>query len=232
MENAHLLEIERPTVEKAEFSGPALDDGSDMPLSSNVRSGDQNILRILIALAPKTKRGEPKLNVGRACEYFADKIPDLDYLFFCYGASIVVGRRLNQADSSINLSSLFRKIGTEKDGGHAGASVCSPENNPGYPKNILGRVSVANFESFVRYMSVRISEELSVEVRRRSDVSVKSSMGTSISNGGKDLLYLLLGAIIAGLLVLLINRSYREKNILKGNMDLLPLNTSTSDISE
>ncbi|MCK5844469.1 MAG: hypothetical protein KAG97_07160 [Victivallales bacterium] len=229
MEHAQLLEIERPEMGQAEFSGPALDDGSDMPVVSSNRKEDQNSLRILVALAPKTKRGEPKLNIGKACEYFADKIPGLDYLFFCYGASIVVGRRLNQADTSLNLSTLFKKIGTEKDGGHSGASVCSPENNPLYPRNILGRVSSANFTPFCRYLTERISGELDVAVKARNDISVKASPS---SNGGKSLLYLLIGAILAGLLVLLLNRDYREKNIIKGNTDLLPMKTSTNEISK
>jgi len=221
MENAQLLEIERPAVENAEFSGPALDGGSDMPVAAAARSGDQDVLRILVALAPKTKRDEPKLNIGRACEYFADKMPNLDYLFFCYGASVVVGRRLNQADASLNLSTLFKKLGTESDGGHAGASVCSPESNPDYPKNILGRVSSANFAVFCRYISERLSSELGVVVRERRNISIKPQ-SISASNGGKKLLYLLLGAILAGLLVLFFNRGYREKNILKENLDLFP----------
>jgi hypothetical protein len=208
MENIQMLEIERPEMENSSLSGPPLDSGSDTPILRKRGNGNQEKLRILIALAPKVKRGEPKLNIGRACEYFSNKIENIDYLFFCYGSSIIVGRRLNQADCSLNLSTLFRKIGTEKDGGHAGASVCSPENNPNYPKKILGRVSSANFALFTRYISEKISETLNVKVYSRNDISIKNRT-SSLSDGGKKVIYLILAAIIIGLLVIAYSKMIR-----------------------
>jgi len=202
MENVQLLEIERPDISDDNFSGPPIDDGSDMPVLPQKRNDDQNRLRILITLAPKTKKDEPKLNIGRACEYFSNRIDNIDYLFFCYGSSLIVGRRLNQADCSLNLSNLFQKIGTDKDGGHAGASVCSPENNQNYPRKILGRVSAANFATFTRYIAKKVSEELNVKVHNRSDISIKNRTST-LSSGGKKVIYLILAAILIGLIVIL-----------------------------
>ena len=205
MENIHLLEIERPEISGGDCGGPPLDDGSDMPVALNHRTQEDNRLRILLALAPKTKRDEPKLNIGRACEYFTDKLNNIDYLFFCYSSSLIVGRRLNQADTSINLSTLFKKLGTENDGGHAGASVCSPEKNQHYPTNILGRVSAANFANYSRYIAEKISEELKVKVINKTNISIKNST-SSLSSGGKKVIYLILAAMIVGLLVILIKR--------------------------
>ena len=209
MENIYLLEIERPELSGNECSGPPLDDGSDMPIPLNRRNKESKKIHILLALAPKTKRQEPKLNIGRACEYFSEKIENLDYLFFCYGSSIIVGRRINQADTSINLSTLFKKLGTENDGGHSGASVCSPEKNKNYPARILGRVTAANFANFSRYISEQISKELNVEVIARNNISIKNKT-SSLSSGGKKVIYLIISAVIIGLLVLLIYPEFNK----------------------
>jgi len=41
-----------------------LDNGKDIPIPRKIRRENQEKIRILIAFAPKVKRGEPKLNIG------------------------------------------------------------------------------------------------------------------------------------------------------------------------
>lgn len=223
MENVRMLEIERPDFKSEdELSGPALDFGSDSPIPPSKRNTDQNTLKILIALAPHSKKGEPKLNVGRACEFYTKKLPDLDYIFFCYGASIIVARRLNQADTSLNLSVLMRKIGTESDGGHSGAAVASPENNEHYPKKLLGRVSASNFSRFCRYISDMMSRELEINVKSTKNISVRAENETENKKKNIKLLILVLSAVLIGLAVIIINKNYRFDKILEGNSDFFP----------
>jgi hypothetical protein len=208
-----VLEIERP-AEDIGVSGHAMGFGSDMPAPPPREKKDK--LKMLIVLSPYTPRGQPKLKIGRAQEYFARKMPDADYLLYCYGSSLIVGRRLNQADSSINLSVLMRKIGTENDGGHAGAAVCGPEKNPSYPKSILGRVNKGNFKSYGRYLEKHISEGLNLKVISRRDISV-AKPSKAQESGVTQLIILTIATILIGLAVLFFNQQYRPAKIAEMN---------------
>lgn len=221
MENIQIMEIDRPEMGDAALSGPAFGPGSDMPVPLSKRKKDHDRLSILLVLSPYSKKGEPKLKIGRAQEYFAKTMPAIDYLFYCYGSSIIVSRRLNQADTSLNLSELMKKLGTESDGGHAGAAVCCPENNPNYPKHILGHVNSANFAIYCRYLSDRIEKDFKVKVHSRRDISVKNS-SDSKSKGTRNLIILVAAAIAIGLLVIFFNPAYRQKEISENNKTFFP----------
>ncbi len=219
LNNAYIFELEQKNVVTAE-SGPALADGSDMPAPLSQRTKDAGALRIAVALAPSTKRGEPKLKIGRACEFFnrnmnEGKIPRSDYLLYCYGSSLMVSRRLNQAETSVNLATLMKKIGTESDGGHAGAAVSNPASNPNYPSSILGQVNVGNFSMYTRYISGIISESLDTKVKRRS-ISV-IEVQERHSQGSRNLMYLILATLLLGLAIIVFNKNYRTAAIAEQN---------------
>lgn len=216
MENVQKLVIDRPQFENTDLSGPAYGPGSDMPIPRSRRTKDQDKLTLLMVSAPKSKRNEPKLKIGRAQEFFSRTMPDVDYLLYCYGASIIVGRRLNQADTSLNLSDLMRKLGTESDGGHAGAAVCQPEKNPLYPKHVLGRGSSVNFSAFCRYVAMRLERDMGVKVRSRRDISIEK-VSERHSKGSRQLMILIGAAVLLGLLVIMFNSDYRPDKILQLN---------------
>ncbi len=212
-EALQVIEIERPLQDKG-LSGQAVGWGSDMPAPLKKEMKDS--IKILIAMAPSSSRKEPKLKIGKAQEYFAREMPDSDYLLYCYGSSLIVGRRLNQADISLNLSVLMRKIGTESDGGHAGAAVCGPEKNPNYPKSILGRVNKGNFKLYCKYLEKHIAEDLNVKVISRKDIS-SSKPTKSQENGVTQLLILIAVTIIFGSAVIILNPEYRPSKLAKLN---------------
>ncbi len=212
-EAVQVLRIERPAEEKG-MSGQAMGWGSDMPVPKE--RSPKNEISILIAMAPSTSRKEPKLKIGRAQEYFSREMPEADYLLYCYGSSLIVGRRLNQADFSLNLSVLMRKIGTESDGGHAGAAVCGPDKNPNYPKSILGRVDKGNFKLYCRYLEKHISKDLNVRIISRMNIS--EGKPTKAQEGGlRQLLVLMAATLLLGGAVLLFNSDYRPSKLAELN---------------
>jgi len=212
-EALQLVEVKRPTQDEG-ISGASMSWGSDMPISGHNSKNDS--IKILIALAPSNSKNEPKLKIGKAQEYFSRKFPDIDYLLYCYGSSIMVGRRLNQADFSINLSVLMRKIGTESDGGHSGAAVCSPEKNPFYPKTILGRVDRGNFNLFCRYIRKHITEDLNLKILSVRDISIQQLSKTHKS-GILKLTVLLIITFVLGMIVLWLNPDFRIAKIAELN---------------
>ena len=212
-EAIQLIEVKRP-LQDGGISGPPMSLGSDMPILQRKSQNDH--VKILIALAPHSSKNEPKLKIGKAQEYFSRTLPDIDYLLYCYGSSIMVGRRLNQADFSINLSVLMRKIGTENDGGHSGAAVCCPEKNPSYPKSILGKVDRGNFNLFCRYIRRHIIDDLNLEVTSMKDVSVQQLSKTHRS-GIYRLIILLIITFLLGMIVLWLKPDFRTAKIAKLN---------------
>lgn len=212
-EALQVIEIQRPAQEEG-ISGNAMGYGSDMPSPRNTEKKDH--LKILVALAPYTSKKEPKLKIGKAQEYFAKNIPDADYLLFCYGSSLIVGRRLNQADFSINLSVLMRKIGTENDGGHSGAAVCGPDKNPNFPKSILGRVDKGNFKLYCRYLEKHIAQDLNLKVISRKDISIQT-LSKAHKTGIYKLLALAASTLIIGSVVLFLKSDYRPAKIAELN---------------
>ncbi len=218
LQNIQLLETEKPATAEPEQSGPGYCSGSDMPLPLSKRGDTGKNLKIAVMLAPYSSKKEPKLKIGKAQEFIAGERPDIDYLLYCYGSSLIVSRRLNQADTSLNLSVLMRELGTENDGGHSGAAVCNPENNPCYPHSILGHVNSANFNQYCRYLSEKISGTFNVKVISRHDVSVRKSDEKHVK-AMRQLLWLLLATLGAGLAVILFDSSYRPQNIMKLNKD-------------
>ncbi|MEA2012666.1 MAG: hypothetical protein U9O87_06230 [Verrucomicrobiota bacterium] len=246
LHNIQLLEADRPSTDAGMLSGAPYCEGSDMPIQNyelqkngklKVEDGELNTnkkqkLNILICLAPRTAKNEPKLNIGRACEYFGRNMPEIDYLLYCYGSSLIVSRRLNQADSCINLSDLMRNIGTDEDGGHAGAAVCCPENNKNYPHTLLGSVDSGNFSRYCRYLTEKIEgivykgdkntpDQSTESVFLRKNLS-KIQPSENITKGGIRLFILIVVALLIGLGVILFLGEYRFQKVKESNKDFFP----------
>jgi hypothetical protein len=160
----------------------------------------------------------PRPTVGQATDYFSRLEPTADYLFYCYGASIIVARRLNQADLSMNLGQLMPLIGTEGDGGHSGAAVCRPEENPNYPNRLLGFVTRNNFGLFVRYIGDRLEAG---GYRRVRVINRSARPRTELHRGGRRLALVALGAALIGALLLL-HPSFRPHAVQESNRDFFP----------
>ncbi|MBC8453763.1 hypothetical protein H8D64_01765 [PVC group bacterium] len=218
-ENAFVISIKRPDNSIAEDGGKALGESSDMPEPVLAAKTDSEVVRILVALAVHSEPGKPKLTTGRAIEYYSRTVPDADYIFYCFGSSLMVARRLNQADLTFNLGQLMPEIGTEEDGGHAGAAVCRPEANPSYPKLLLGKVRSTNFKHFVRYLSSKLSSAGfgSGSIR---NVSVRGKVKRR--KGGKALVIVLIISVLAGILLVLANPRFRPAAVLETNKDFFP----------
>ena len=220
MENAYLLTLPRPVCPVPEQGGRALGPGSDAPEPVNTDAPPRHDVRILVGLAPRSISGTPRITTGKALETFAQKVPDADYVFYCYGSSIMVARRLNQADFSINLGKLMPLIGSPPDGGHPGAAVCRPESAPDYPSQILPRVTPANFHRFVRYLAQRLDragygccivENRSLPMSRQR-----------VNQGGKKLALVAAAAALLGILLMLLIPSLRPSAIRESNVDFFP----------
>ncbi len=220
MENAYVLKLARPAGGTAEQGARALGPGSDTPEPVRAKDEPEHDIRILVALAPRSISGTPRFTTGKALETFAQKVPDADYVFYCYGASIMVARRLNQADFSINLGKLMPLIGSPSDGGHPGAAVCRPESAPDYPSQILTRITPANFHRFVRYLSDRLKRAGYVGdvLENRSRPMTRQR----VNHGGKKLALVAAAAALLGIILMILIPSLRPSAIRESNIDFFP----------
>lgn len=174
---------------------------------------------IVSALAAHADPGKPKLPTGKAVEFFAQNYPEAQYVFYCWGSSLMVARRLDHADTTLNLGSLMPAIGSPGDGGHAGAAVCRPEANANYPKRLLGRVSSAGFGRFNQYLASRMAAE-GYPVASVKNISVPPA--SSMSRGTRRLAIILVAAIALGLALVALVPSYRLEHVRQSNADFFP----------
>jgi len=213
LEHAYVLRVKRPTAGPAESGGPALATGSDVPDPRQRHTP----LRLMLTLAVSSRPGEPRVPVGRAVEFYAQTFPNTDYLFYCYGAALMVSRRLNQADMSVNLGALMPAIGGDGDGGHAGAAVGRPEANAHFPRTLFGRVNRANFRRFVDYIAYRLRLE-EFEVLGIENLSKPATRSIDIKRLG---IVLVSALLLGGLLMLLLPR-FQLSKVSEGNRGFYP----------
>lgn len=220
MENAYLIRIARPATPVAGQGGQALGSGSDVPIAVGAGSSDSGTIRILAGLAAGREAGRSRIPTGKAIEFYTRTFPDLDYVFYCYGSGLLVARRVNQADTSINLGALMPLIGGEGDGGHGGAAVCRPESNPDYPHALLGRVGDGgSFGRFVGYLGTRL-ERAGFEVQSTRNQS--SPPRQELRKSGKRLGIITLIAVALGLLIVIFHPGFRRSEVVRSNRDFLP----------
>lgn len=174
---------------------------------------------IVSSLAAHPDPGKPKLPTGKAIEFFAENFPEAQYAFYAWGSSLMVARRLNQADTTLNLGSLMPAIGSPSDGGHAGAAVCRPEANPRYPKRMLGRVNANRFGKFNNYLASRLTAE-GYPVASVKNLSVAPP--SLWNRGNKRLTIIILAAMALGLSLVLFIPSFRPAVVQESNADFFP----------
>ncbi|NQT92651.1 MAG: hypothetical protein HQ559_07815 [Lentisphaerae bacterium] len=218
-ENCFLLRLTPPDTAERPRRGSAPGPSSDIPAACIGTVVHKQTVDVLMALAPVREPGQPRITVGKAIEFFTRAVPDADYVFYCYGSGMLVARRINQADLSLNLGSLMRRLGTDADGGHAGAAVARPEAHPDYPHRLLGRVTAANFGKFVRYMSFRL-EDAGYGLSALENRSVASSR--RFREGGKRLLMITAAAVLLGLLLVVLFPAFRPKAVRESNRTFVP----------
>jgi hypothetical protein len=182
---------------------------------------------IIAALAVHAEPGHPKLPTGKAIEFIARTFPDAQYAFYCYGSSLMVARRLDHADTALNMGSLMPAIGTANDGGHAGAAVCRPDANPAYPTRLLRKISSSNFPRFARYLADRIAAE-GYPVAGIRDLSRPSH--ARWRHGSRRLLIVLAAALAAGLAIIALFPAVRPDGIRESNTDFLPYMVPDADL--
>ena len=223
-ENAFVIHVRRSEMDAAEQGGPALGIGSDMPLAR--KKSNRETCQILVALAIRSEPGKPKIGTGRVVEYYSRAFPNVDYIFYCYGGSLMVARRINQADLTFNLGQLMPQLGSESDGGHAGAAVCRPEANGSYPHRLLASVRRSNFKRFVEYLSMRLSAA-GVEVIGIKDSSTPS--GQTMRGSGKKLVFIMMAALAIGIVLIAVSSKFRPASIRDSNSDFFPQLEQTSE---
>jgi hypothetical protein len=121
-------------------------------------SQNQNTHKILLLLAPFQSAKEAKINVASAINYFKEKF-EFDYIFYCYGLSLMTTRKVNGDDEALDLNILATKIGSKDDGGHAEAATCKPSSNPNFPSDKLTKINNSNFDIYIKYLAVRLEKE-------------------------------------------------------------------------
>ena len=175
--------------------------------------------QIIMALATHAAPGKPKLTTGKAIEFFAREFPDAGYVFYCFGSSLMVARRLDHADTTLNLGALMPALGTDADGGHSGAAVCRPDANPNYPSQLLGRVRATNFQRFAHYLAARL-ETNGHAVSDIKDLSVVSQQ--RMRRGRQNIAVVLLLSLLLGIILTIIFPSFRPKRVRESNRDFFP----------
>jgi hypothetical protein len=219
LENAYVMTFRRGDAGPSELGGDALGPGSDTPRPSRRATGNDEITRVLIALAVRPEPGRPRISTGEAVDYYTQTVPDADYLFYCYGSSLLVARRLNQADYSLNLGALMPHLGGPHDGGHAGAAVCRPDLNPAYPHRLLGSVRPRSFRSFARYVQSRLADAGHEPLRLENR---STSSKTQLRRGGGKLVLVALLAALIGLLLVALRTDFRPARVRQSNREFFP----------
>jgi hypothetical protein len=217
-DNVLMISFQRKPGSEADQGGPPIHPGSDMPNTKAAPERKQRF-NVLIAQAPPPKPGAVKINVGKATEHFAKEVPDADYLFYCYGARLLVSRRLNQADLALNLGELMPLIGGPGDGGHAGAAVCRPEANDAFPKRMIPNVRGGNFSAFARYLADRIQAHTGHHFAGRRNLSKPEEQGNRFSQGSVGILVLSAVALVVGTVLLFVFPGMSRQEIVQSNAD-------------
>jgi len=217
-ENAFIIHVKRPDTVSPDQGGPALGIGSDMPLPQ--RETRRETCQVLLAMAIRSEPGKPKIGTGRVVEYYSRTFPDIDYLFYCYGGSLLVARRINQADLTINLGELMPLLGSKNDGGHSGAAVCRPEASESYPHKLIARVERSNFKLFVKYISMRLSSA-GMEIAGIKDRSTPSGH-RQMRGSGKKLVFIMMTALAVGIVLVAVSSKFRPSSIRKSNSSFFP----------
>ena len=175
--------------------------------------------QIITALATHAPPGQPRMPTGKAIEFFARNFPEADYIFYCFGSSWMVARRLDHDDTALNLGALMPILGTEADGGHTGAAVCRPDANAHYPTHLLGRVRATNFMRFSHYLAARLASN-GYAVASVEDVSARSQ--GQWKKGRNHAAIVLLGALALGSLLAWAFPVFRRNNIINSNKEFFP----------
>ncbi|MDA0321248.1 MAG: hypothetical protein O2923_00820 [Verrucomicrobia bacterium] len=218
-EHAYVLSVKRPEQNAEVCGGPSMGAGSDVPVPVPAEPGmGSHDLKILVSLAVSSKPGKPRMSVGKAIEYYARVFPDVDYAFYSYGCRLMVARRLNQADTALNLGDLMPRIGGEGDGGHGGAAVCRPDSNPGFPSRRLGSVDGSNFRHYVRYLGAKL-EASGYAVTAAVNRSVAAQ--DDLRKSGTRLAVVTLVAVLIGLMLVIFHDDFSRKAIERSNSDFL-----------
>ncbi|MFC1452732.1 hypothetical protein ACFLSJ_05230 [Verrucomicrobiota bacterium] len=225
-ENVVVLGLPRPKVSPAEQGGQALGMGSDVPASPGPKPTRDDDVTVLMALAPSPEPGKQRITTGKASEFYARTFPGVDYLFYCFGASLMVVRRLNQADLTFNLGTLMPRLGGPGDGGHTAAAVCRPEQSPAYPLRLLPNVNAGNFKRFAGYMAFRL-KAMGYPVSTIRDRSVRTS--ADFRRGGRKLLIVTALALVVGLLLVLSHPAFRPGAVRRSNDGFFPQITLGED---
>jgi hypothetical protein len=170
---------------------------------------------VLFALAVARDQDKAKIPVNKAVGYLSRSYPEADYVFYCYGASLMVARRTNQDDLTFNLGEIMKAIGSPSDGGHSGAAVCKPDSNPNYPRQQLKRVTKSNFHRFCKYMSMRFNN-LGYKNIKLSNSSMEPSSG-NVKKGNKKLIVIIVITMTLGFLLTALSSKFRRPNVLYTN---------------
>lgn len=188
---------------------------------------DMEPSRIAVVLAPHPQPGNPRIAIGHAAAYFSRTMPDIDYLFYAYGAALLVTRRLNGDDSSLNLGRLMAQLGGEGDGGHAGAAVCRPEANERFPAGVLGNVEAGRFKAFVRYLADRLTEAgfrvIAIRDHSRAPTGHRRS-------SARRLAWVAVAALLVGLGLRLFLPAFQASAIRASNTTFYPQLGTTTDM--
>jgi len=180
---------------------------------------DHGHTRIVCAKAVHAEPGAPRLPTGKAIAFLARSFPEAHYAFYCFGSTLLVARRLDQADTTLNLGSIMPSIGTPSDGGHAGAAVCRPDANPGFPHHLLSHVTDANFIRYSRYLAARLSAAGYPVASVRNLSQPGRARWTS---GSRKLVWVIAASFLVGLGLILLAPSFRPGRIRESNQDFLP----------
>lgn len=221
-ENVTQITLKRRPGDASQVGGPALGEGSDVPAMAKGGGAATAPIKVLVAAAIYPKPDEPRVPVGKATEYFARQCPDVDYFFYCYGSSLMVTRRLNQADLAINLGGLMPLIGTDQDGGHAGAAVCRPQANPDFPSQFVDDLQGSKFVRFTRYLAKQIETHTGntvVGVRNRSRAATDPQR---VRSGGIKVAAIAAGAILIGAVLVWTVPTFDPDAVRESNDDFYP----------
>ncbi|PKK89549.1 MAG: hypothetical protein CVV64_14175 [Candidatus Wallbacteria bacterium HGW-Wallbacteria-1] len=136
-----------------------------------LRDNEGNLTKIIMILAPFTDRkiGEAKINVASAINFLKDKV-EMDFLFYCYGSTMMTTRKTGEDHSPIDLSLLSQHAGTKSDGGHAEAATCKPGSNPTFPGHLFAKLNDTNFLEYANYIGTLTAQRFELSLHKVEDV--------------------------------------------------------------
>ena len=125
-------------------------------LVGKIKGGKVNIAVLLVPFTDREK-GEPKVLLPLIATHVRKK-KGADYLYLCKSSFNLAIKRLNPAESHIDLTLLTDELGQVDSVVAQDCAVAYPQNHPHFPMSKFNRVNRLNIEDYTQYLATKTAK--------------------------------------------------------------------------